>query len=72
MRTKTKIITSPSQVKNAAQLWLKKAMSVDTNANWNNERYAYIAKLISISLEKYNWFHDIEKVSLFYSKKSPP
>lgn len=68
MRTNTKIITSPSKVKKAAQLWLKKAMSVEKKPNWNNERYAYIAKLISISLEKNNWLEDIEKVSLFYSK----
>lgn len=69
MRTKTTIVSSVEKTSACAHQWLIKAMG-DSHANWNSDRFAYISRLIFVSLQKNNWLENVEEVSLYFVKNN--
>ena len=68
MRTKTEILTNSSMLLTCANEWLDMAIGEDINSNWNDERLAYISRIVKTRLREHNWLEDIDQISRFYKK----
>ena len=68
MIIKTEILTNITEASACAENWLERATEDGRNANWNNDRFAYMSRHVLIGLHKNNWLNDIDNISKFYSK----